>query len=58
MALSRAQTCPDVKGELDLDLSEGAGYPWEGHGRCHKTKTGDDLLVLRTHVPEFGMEES
>ena len=41
------------------DLSVGTGNPREDHGPCHeKTAMGDDVLVLRTHVLELGMEDA
>ena len=58
VALSRAWLCPYVKGDLVQgdDLFVGTGNPWGDHGPCHKkTRMGDAVLVLRTHVPEWGV---
>ncbi|XP_074694482.1 protocadherin alpha-2-like [Strix aluco] len=41
------------------DLSAGTGNPWGHHGTCHKkTRMGDDVLVLRMRVPEWGVEDA
>ena len=61
MALSRAWPSADVKSDCEQweDLSVGTGHPREDHGPCHeKTAMGDDVLVLRTHVLELGMEDA
>ena len=61
MALSRVWPLPDVKGDLEEweDLSAGTGNPWEDHGPCHKKAVmGADVLVLRTRVPEWGVEDA
>ena len=59
VALSSAWASPDVKGDLEQweGLCEGSGNPWGDHGPRHKkTVMGDDVLVLRTHVAEWGVE--
>ena len=59
VVLSRARPFLDVKVDLEQweDLSEGSGNPWEDRGPCcKKTRMGDDVLVLRTHVAEWGAE--
>ena len=61
VALSRAWLCPYVKGDLVQgdDLSAGTGIPWGDHGTCRKkTRMGDDVLVLRMRVPEWGVEDA
>ena len=61
VALSRAWASADVKGDLEQweDLCERTENPREDHGPCHeKTAMGDAVLVLRTHVSEWGMEDA
>ena len=61
VSLSRARPFPDVKGDPEQweDLSGGTGSPWEDRGPCHgKTSMGDEVLVLRTHVWEWGTEDA
>ena len=59
--MSRAWLSLAVKNDCEQweDLSAGTGNPREDHGPCHeKTAMGDAVLVLRTHVSEWGMEDA